>query len=80
MNEKTKGRPKGRSKAKIIVGEWRKKNPKGKKADCVRDTGLSNITVYRWWEIAEAEESYAEYVNSGKKSRPISELWKELDL
>lgn len=27
-----------------------------------------------------ANEAYDEYVKSGKKSRPISELWKELDL
>ncbi len=27
-----------------------------------------------------AEEAYAEYVESGKKSRPIEELWKELDI
>lgn len=32
------------------------------------------------YDRAVAEEAYAEYVNSGKKSRPISELWKELDL
>ena len=32
------------------------------------------------YDIAIAEEAHAEYVNSGKKSRPISELWKELDL
>ncbi len=32
------------------------------------------------YDIAVAEEAHAEYVNSGKKSRPISELWKELDL
>lgn len=27
-----------------------------------------------------AEEAYAEYLESGKKSRPIEELWKELDI
>ena len=27
-----------------------------------------------------AQEAYDEYVNDGRKSRPISELWKELDL
>lgn len=32
------------------------------------------------YDIAVADEAYAEYVDSGKKSRPISELWKELDL
>ena len=31
-------------------------------------------------DIILADEAYAEYENSGKKSRSISELWKELDL
>ena len=31
-------------------------------------------------DIALANEAYAEYECDGKKSRPISELWKELDL
>lgn len=32
------------------------------------------------YDIAVANEAYDDYVKSGKKSRPISELWKELDL
>lgn len=32
------------------------------------------------YDIAVADAAYYEYVNSGKKSRPINELWKELDL
>lgn len=32
------------------------------------------------YDIAVAQESYDEYVKSGCKSRPISELWKELEL
>ena len=32
------------------------------------------------YDIAIADESYNEYLADGKKSRPISELWKELDL
>lgn len=32
------------------------------------------------YDIAVAEEAHTEYVNNGRKSRPISELWKELDL
>mgnify|MGYP003296392405 CR=1 FL=1 len=32
------------------------------------------------YDIVVAEDAYHEYVNSGKKSRPITELWKELDL
>lgn len=32
------------------------------------------------YDIAIANEAYAEYVNDGRKSKPISELWKELDI
>jgi predicted DNA-binding protein len=32
------------------------------------------------YDLAVAEEAHDEYVKSGKKSRPISKLWKELDL
>ncbi len=32
------------------------------------------------FDIVLAEEAYTEYVESGKKSRPIEELWKELDI
>ncbi|MBQ8981170.1 MAG: antitoxin [Eubacterium sp.] len=32
------------------------------------------------FDISLADEAYAEYKKSGKKSRPIDELWKELDI
>ena len=32
------------------------------------------------FDIAVADEAYNEYVKSGKKSRPIEELWDELEL
>ena len=32
------------------------------------------------YDIAVAEEAYREYQRSGKKSRPVGEFWKELDL
>lgn len=32
------------------------------------------------YDISLADEAYNEYVDSGKQSRPIEELWKELDL
>ena len=48
------GRPKGakdkkpRKTKSEIVQEWRQRHPDGKKADCIRDTGLSKPTVYKW--------------------------------
>ncbi|MBQ2677540.1 MAG: antitoxin [Firmicutes bacterium] len=32
------------------------------------------------YDIALAKEAYQEYVDSGCESRPIEELWEELDL
>lgn len=32
------------------------------------------------YDIAVANEAYNDYVKSGNKSKPISELWNELDL
>lgn len=32
------------------------------------------------YDLRAAEEAYGEYLRSGKKSRPITGLWKELDL
>lgn len=32
------------------------------------------------FDAAVAEEAYQEYLDSGMESKPISELWKELDL
>ena len=32
------------------------------------------------YDIAVANQSYNEYIKNGKKSTPIDELWKELEL
>ena len=42
--------PEGRPDKAKVVEEWQKSHPDGKKADCIRDTGLSKPTVYRWWK------------------------------
>ena len=43
------GRPKGSGTAEDTVKQWRINNPEGRKVDCIRDTGLSKKTVYKWW-------------------------------
>lgn len=40
----------GRPSVEHIVKEWRKSNPNGRKADCIKETGLSKPTVYKWWD------------------------------
>lgn len=51
--EVLEGRPKGSGTAEQKVLEWRQKHPEGKKADCIRATGLSKPTVYKWWKKEE---------------------------
>lgn len=56
MNEEREkplqGRPKGSGTKRITVFRWRQGNPDGRKADCVRETGLTKPTVYKWWNEA----------------------------
>lgn len=40
----------GRPTQAQTVREWRESHPDGKKAECIRDTGLDKKTVYKWWE------------------------------
>jgi hypothetical protein len=42
------GRP---SKEKIVI-EWKKQNPSGTKAACIKETGLSKPTVYKYWDCS----------------------------
>ena len=39
----------GRPTAEKTVKQWQQEHPDGKKADCIRETGLSKPTVYKWW-------------------------------
>lgn len=48
-NHEWAGRPKGSGTAEKIVRKWQELHPAGKKADCIRETGLSKPTVYKWW-------------------------------
>lgn len=42
----------GRPDKLSVVAEWRSEHSEGTKAECIRETGLSKKTVYRWWEEA----------------------------
>ena len=39
----------GRPNKLYEIAVWRTAHVDGKKAECIRDTGLSKPTVYRWW-------------------------------
>lgn len=43
------GRPKGSGTKEEIVLKWREVHPEGKKSQCIKDTGLSKPTVYKYW-------------------------------
>ena len=40
----------GRPDKRAEVSQWRSDHPEGKKADCIRETGLSKPTVYKYWD------------------------------
>ena len=65
--DENNGRPKGSSKEKIRVQEWRAANPEGRKADCIRATGLDRKTVSRWWD-AEPEPQEPEWIEDPEYS------------
>lgn len=50
------GRPKGSVKTALtapkamIIQEWRKSNPNGSRYACIKETGISKPTVYKWWD------------------------------
>ena len=50
----TDGRPDKRK----IIEEWRKNNPLGSKNQCIKETGISKPTVYKWWDAKEYEKKY----------------------
>ena len=39
------------------VQQWRKDNPEGRKADCIRALGLDKKTVYKHWDNKESSQS-----------------------
>lgn len=47
---KQEGRPKGSGTAENKVVQWRLEHPKERKIDCHRDTGLSRVTIDKWWD------------------------------
>lgn len=77
--EVKEGRPKGSGTAEQTVREWMSCHSDGKKADCIRETGLAKHTVYKWWKVAEqnaaveAPESREKQAESGEGSL----IWEE---
>lgn len=80
MGECTNG---GRPEKAEIVADWCRKNPHGTKADCIRETGLSKKTVYKWWfyDVIQEAMQYAEekrlYEELEKEYKEFKELFDE---
>ena len=66
----------GRKPKRIVVSDWRYAHPDGKKADCVRDTGLSKPTVYKWWNAQPTllDFDMTSMSNSGEREKEV-EKW-----
>ena len=58
----------GRPDKLSVVTEWRSEHPEGTKAECIRETGLSKPTVYRWWREIDLME-LREYTNKEKMAQ-----------
>lgn len=49
-NHEWAGRPIGSGTAEQKVKDWRHLHPGGRKIDCHRETGLSRVTIDKWWD------------------------------
>lgn len=49
LKEEGEMKPEGRPTKEAEVKEWRRQHPDGSKAECVRETGISKPTVYKYW-------------------------------
>ena len=54
----------GRPSAQEKVQSWRRDNPSGTKAECIRATGLSKPTVYKWWDKEVTNEPFERYFDN----------------
>lgn len=67
-------KPEGRPPKDQLVRDWRAAHPEGRKADCIRDTGLDKKTVYRWWDPeVTAETLRAERENARREKELVQE-------
>ena len=65
----------GRPTAERTVREWQESHPAGKKADCIRETGLAKHTVYKWWKYGILEMPKGICYNANRQERRKCSLW-----
>lgn len=66
MNEDEGKALQGRKAKLEIVYQWRMENPNGTKAECIKATGLSKPTVYKWWN---EQPDFSSFIASDFKQR-----------
>lgn len=66
MNDNNGGALQGRKAKLEIVYQWRMENPNGTKAECIKATGLSKPTVYKWWN---EQPDFSSFIASDFKQR-----------
>lgn len=74
-NHEWAGRPKGSGTAQEKVLNWISCHPDGKKSECIRDTGLSKPTVYKWWNPEKVERDKNLEIIRGKMNDYDAENW-----
>lgn len=50
LNSVNENNLQGRPTKADIIKDWRKQNPTGTKYQCIKETGISKPTVYKWWD------------------------------
>lgn len=50
MNEEADRALQGRPDKQQLIEQWQLLHPDGTKAQCIRETGISKKTVYKWWK------------------------------
>lgn len=58
---------------KRYSSKWRLEHPEGKKADCIRDTGLDKKTVYKWWFTNQMPKTVLNHATVSKKQKLTDE-------
>jgi len=49
LKEAGEMKPEGRPTKEAEVKRWRQQHPDGTKAECIKETGISKPTVYKYW-------------------------------
>lgn len=67
----------GRPSEQDTVISWQLEHPNGRKADCIRDTGLSKPTVYKWWSETIHEDNMF-FLMPNTRNKSALQRWLEI--